>query len=238
MEVKAQLIEKRYKKTLENDEEKLQNGKILPKNNLKRIDLKKPIMKKNSSFFGMENEQVTPRIDTRHLFILDQNKTSAHKIQTSITKKKFHYPMKKKVDITSSKEKLMINRKKKLYQQIHNRKMKIKYGKYDNILDKNEKVDIIDLNKKTNTKRKKSNNINMDYSSKKKLFWKKFFYLEGHNSTKNKLDEKKILFSPSVIQSSKPIFTDIRDKPTIKHMNSFQSLHTECPNNYQKKQSR
>jgi hypothetical protein len=139
--------------------------------------------------------------------------------------------MKKKVDITSSKEKLMINRKKKLYQQIHNRKMKIKYGKYDNILDKNEKVDIIDLNKKTNTKRKNSNNINMDYSSKEKLFWIKFFYLEGHNSTKNKLDEKKILFSPSVIQSSKPIFTDIRDKPTIKHMNSFQSLHTECPNN-------
>ena len=67
MEVKAQLIEKRYKKTLENDEEKLQNGKILPKNNLKRIDLKKPIMKKNSSFFVMENEQVTPKIDTRHL---------------------------------------------------------------------------------------------------------------------------------------------------------------------------
>ena len=96
MEVKAQMIEKRYKKTLENDEEKLQNGKILPKNNLKRIELKKPIMKKNSSFFGMENEQVTPRIDTRHLFILDQNKTSAHKIQKSRTKKKFHYPMKKK----------------------------------------------------------------------------------------------------------------------------------------------
>ena len=76
--------------------------------------------------------------------------------------------------VQNSKEKLMINRKKKLYQQIHNRKMKIKYGKYDNILDKNEKVDIIDLNKKTNTKRKNCNNINMDYSSKKKLYWQKY----------------------------------------------------------------